>query len=116
MLDEIILGDCFTELPKFKENSFSCAFTSPPYNRKRNDKYTEYNDAIDDYYAFLCNFTDELLRVTNKIVAINIQKTFYNKEEVFRWIGKYSDKIQEYIVTGKQIGRASCRERVSSPV
>ena len=25
-------------------------------------------------------------------------------------------KLMDYIVTGKQIGRASCRERVSSPV
>ena len=29
---------------------------------------------------------------------------------------KYGDLSEEAIVTGKQIGRASCRERVSSPV
>lgn len=94
-------GDCLIEMKKMEDNSVDVSFTSPPYNRKRNDKYEFYNDDIQDYFGFLCNFTDELLRVTKKHVFINIQKTYYNKEDVFNFIGKYSKKIKEIVIWEK---------------
>ena len=50
---EIIQGDMFKLLPEMGKNSFDYIFTSPPYNRKRNDKYEYYDDAID--YAKIYN-------------------------------------------------------------
>ena len=98
-MENLILGDCLTEISKLDEVDIS--FTSPPYNRKRNDKYRNYDDSIDDYYKFLCQFTDLLLSKTNKYTIINVQKSYYNKVDVFRYIGHYADKIQEIIIWEK---------------
>lgn len=51
---EIIEGDMFKIMPQIEDNSFDYIFTSPPYNRKRNDKYKYYDDTID--YAKMLNF------------------------------------------------------------
>ena len=32
------------------------------YNRKRNDKYENYDDDIEDYFGFLVSIIDELIR------------------------------------------------------
>ncbi len=94
----VITGDSLKLLKTYKDNSFNYAFTSPPYNRLRNDKYQNYDDKIDDYYTFLCHFTDELLRVCSDAVIVNIQKTSYNMKDVYKWIGRYADWIkQEFI-------------------
>lgn len=98
---KLVLGDCLKELKKIPDKSIDVVFTSPPYNRKRNDKYIEYDDRIDDYFGFLCSFTDELFRVTSGPIFINIQKNYYNKSDVFKYIGKYADKITEIIVWEK---------------
>lgn len=95
----LINGDCLIELTKIDQ--FDIAFTSPPYNRKRNDKYNNYNDTLDDYYSFLCSFTDLLLSKCRKYVIVNIQKNFYNKKEVFQYIGNYADIIQDIIIWQK---------------
>lgn len=100
-VDYIECGDCLKLMKKIPNDSIDVCFTSPPYNRKRNDKYSFYNDTIEDYYKFLCNFTDETLRITNKYIIINIQKNYYNKREVFEYIGKYSDKIADIIIWEK---------------
>ena len=76
--------------------SVDTVFTSPPYNRKRNDKYSFYDDTIDNYFDFLCKFTDEALRVAKNHVIINIQKNYYNKVEVFKYIGKYAKNTFNY--------------------
>lgn len=94
----VITGDCRDLLKCYDDNSFNYCFTSPPYNRLRNDKYEKYCDKIDDYYDFLCEITDELLRVCSDAVVINIQKTSYNMADVYKWIGKYYKWIkQEFI-------------------
>ena len=93
--------DCFKVFKDMPSKSVDITFTSPPYNRKRNDKYDNYDDTLDDYFKFLCDFTDELLRVTKKYVFVNIQKNYYNKEDVFKYIGAYSKKIQEIIIWEK---------------
>ena len=101
MIEVLIHGDCLDEMKKMADNSVDFAFTSPPYNRKRNDKYDHYDDIVDDYYAWMCNVIDELIRITNGNVFFNIQKNFYNKKDVFNLIGKYSDAIQEVIIWEK---------------
>lgn len=98
---DLRLGDCLEILKDIPDKSIDISFTSPPYNRKRNDKYKNYDDTIDDYFGFLCNFTDELLRLTKKYIFINLQKNYYNKKEVFEYIGKYANKIVEIVVWEK---------------
>lgn len=93
--------DCLKIMKEMTDKSVDISFTSPPYNRKRNDKYKNYDDDIKDYYKFLCDFTDELLRITKKYVFINLQKNYYNKKDIFKYIGKYSDKIVEIVVWEK---------------
>lgn len=100
-VDYIECGDCLELIKNIPNNSVDVTFTSPPYNRKRNDKYSFYSDDINDYFDFLCKFTDEALRVTKSHVIINIQKNYYNKNDVFKYIGKYADKITEIIVWQK---------------
>ena len=77
------------------------SFTSPPYNRKRNDKYEWYDDSIKNYFNFLVGFTDELLRVTKRHVIVNVQKNFYQKKDVFKYIGHYANEIVEIIIWEK---------------
>lgn len=94
-------GDCLEILKTFTDKSVDVSFTSPPYNRKRNDKYENYDDTIVDYYGFLCDFTNELLRITKKWVFVNIQTNYYNRSDVYKYIGNYADKIQNMIVWEK---------------
>lgn len=98
---KLIHGDCLEIMKLMPDKSVDISFTSPPYNRKRNDKYEFFNDVIDDYFMFLCNFTENLLRITKKHVFINIQKNFYNKKDVFKYIGRFSSEITEIIVWEK---------------
>jgi DNA modification methylase len=93
--------DCFDGFKEMEDNSVTHVFTSPPYNRKRNDKYTHHVDIIDDYFGFLCNVINESLRVSSGHVFFNIMKNYYNKQDVFKLIGKYHDKIIEIIIWEK---------------
>lgn len=90
--------DCMIVLDRMiKENyKVDFSFTSPPYNRERNDKYNNYQDKKDDYYSFLKNIIDKNLKIS-KYLFLNIQKNYYNKQDVFRIIGDYSDKIIDII-------------------
>lgn len=99
---ELYNEDCLKQMKLFKDNMVEVSFTSPPYNRKRNDKYELYDDTISDYYGFLCAFTDELLRVSSRHVIVNVQKNYYNKKDVFKYIGNYADKIVEIISWNKE--------------
>lgn len=99
---KIIIGDALEKLPQIDDKSVDIALTSPPYNRKRNDKYAEYNDCIEDYFLFLCNTVNELLRICRKWVFFNIQATYYNRQDVYKLIGKYADKIQNIIIWNKK--------------
>jgi len=79
---------------------FDLSFTSPPYNRLRNDKYKHYQDTKKDYEQWLSLVIDELLRVSKNCI-FNIQAQSYNRSDVYSLIGKYAEKIQEIIVWEK---------------
>lgn len=100
-INKIYHIDCFDGFNKLENKSVNHVFTSPPYNRKRNDKYEHYNDSIDDYFTWLCNVIDECLRVSKGYVFFNIMKNYYNKKDVFKLIGKYSENIVEIIIWEK---------------
>lgn len=71
--DEVYVGNCLDLLKQMEDNAVDVTFTSPPYNRKRNDKYQEYDDTLPDFYTMLVEFTNECLRVTKRDVIVNIQ-------------------------------------------
>lgn len=95
-------GDC---LEVMKRNSFpnnvDIVFTSHPYNRKRNDKYNNYDDDIEDYYTFLSDIIDLCIEKASKYVFFNIQSTYYNRIAVYKLIGKYAEKMQNIIIWEK---------------
>lgn len=93
--------NCFDGFKELEDNSISHVFTSPPYNRKRNDKYKYHDDIIVDYFGFLSKTIDECLRVSKGFVFFNIMKNYYNKKDVFKLIGQYSDKIIDIIIWEK---------------
>lgn len=93
---QLYCDDCFNYLDRIE---CDIVFTSPPYNRKRNDKYKNYDDIIDDYFAFLVNFIDNIQY--SKYLFLNVQTNFYNKQDVYRLIGKYYNKIQQIFVWEK---------------
>ena len=74
--------DCLKVISTIEDNSIDLIVTSPPYNRKRNDKYTDYNDNIDNYFSFLVNITDILLQKTKKYIFMNIQANYYNRVDI----------------------------------
>lgn len=100
-LDNIYLGDCLELIRGVEDDSIDVSFTSPPYNRIRNDTYEHYDDISEDYYAFLCSITRELLRVTKKDVIINIQMILFNKVDLCKWIGTFSDVMKGIMIWEK---------------
>ena len=95
-------GDCLEIMDNFIKQDIKTnfSFTSPPYNRKRNDKYNNYEDTETEYYQLLTNSVDKMLAIS-KYVFFNIQKNYYNKKDVFKFIGKYSEKIIDIIIWTK---------------
>jgi len=96
-MNRLINGDCLVEMDKLMEEGVKVgfSFTSPPYNRKRNDKYTEYNDNIDNWFQFNCSVIDRLLKLTKGHILYNIQANFYNRSDVYKLIGKYHKEIRD---------------------
>lgn len=100
-INKIYVTDCFEAFVNLQDDSIDHVLTSPPYNRLRNDKYSHYDDKIEDYFSFLCKVIDESIRVSSGYVFFNIMKNYYNKKDVFKIIGKYSDVIQEIFIWEK---------------
>ena len=87
--------------------SVDVVFTSPPYNdsgrtdrdveTKRHIKYQniEYRD---DWFEWQCECIDEMLRVAKRIVMYNVQALLSNREDVYRLIGHYAEKIHQILV------------------
>lgn len=100
-LNQIYNGDCFELFRQMEDQSVDYVFTSPPYNRKRNDKYKLYNDTLVDYYGFLLNVIEEARRVARKYVFLNVQTNYYNSIDIYGLIGTYREKIRQIIVWEK---------------
>lgn len=93
--------DCLKGLKEIKDNQFDVAITSPPYNRVRNDKYAHYDDVKNNYYKMIVDVTNELLRVCKKDVIVNIQATYFNKKDVYKYIGYFADKLKGIVIWEK---------------
>ena len=101
IINKIYNEDCLETMRNMPDNFVDVVFTSPPYNRKRNDKYEFYDDCKDNYYEFLIGVIDECIRVSKGNVYINIMKNYYNKKEVFKLLGKYHADIYELFIWEK---------------
>lgn len=97
-LDKIYQGNCLDLIKDIPDNYVDVSFTSPPYNRERNDTYEHYDDALDDYYTLLSKITDEMLRVSKGYVIINIQCNSYNKIDFYRYLGEYGRLINGTVI------------------
>ena len=99
----MINDDCFHVLPKLNmESAYDVVFTSPPYNRKRNDKYENYDDTLDDYFGFLKDFINMCRNCKScKYLFLNIQTNYYNKQDVYRLFGEYYNIIQQVFIWEK---------------
>lgn len=100
-IDTIYQGNCIDLIKELPDNSVDVTFTSPPYNRIRNDTYELYDDVLDDYLKMLTDITQEALRVTKRDVIINIQMILFNKVELCKWIGMFAEKMKGIIVWEK---------------
>ena len=89
----IILADCLKILPEFNNNSVDYSFTSPPYNRKRNDKYKDFIDINENWLELNINVINQLLRITKKHIFYNIQANYYNRQDVYKLIGLFNKNI-----------------------
>jgi DNA modification methylase len=86
-------ADCLDILPLLTDNFVDYSFTSPPYNRKRNDKYLKFTDINDNWFELNVKVISNLLRITKKHIFYNIQSNFYNRKDVYNLIGHFSENI-----------------------
>lgn len=101
MTCKLMLGDCFDFFRKGITKKITHCITSPPYNRKRNDKYEYFNDNTTNYYIFLQKLTDDILPIVDKYIFLNIMTNFYNRQDVYRYIGNNADIIKDIIIWSK---------------
>ena len=93
--------DCFDVIKTIPDKSVDIAFFSPPYNRKRNDKYTNYEDTKGNYYEFLVETIEALQPKIKRHIFLNIQANYYNKVDVYKFIGTYANSIQQIFIWEK---------------
>ncbi len=96
--NKIYCGDCLELIKNLQDDSVDVSFTSPPYNRIRNDTYKLYNDTLSDYLKMISDITNEMLRVTKRDVIVNIQMNLFNKKDLCRYIGEFADFIKGIVV------------------
>lgn len=103
------------------DNSVDVSFTSPPYNdigrdgdyREDGNLYTDhgsthtkykYVETRKDWFEWQCEVIDEMLRVSKKYVLYNIQGIKNNRADLYKLIGRYSDRIHDIVIWYKPNG------------
>ena len=97
----LMQGDCLERMKEIEDDAVDMVITSPPYNRKRNDKYNNHDDIVSDYVGFLSKSIRECIRVCNGNVFFNVQKNTYNHADVHRIFGLFAEEIIEVIIWEK---------------
>lgn len=106
----IKLCDCLEGMRALDDNVVDVSFTSPPYNDKGSglgdghhkyivDEEVQRNHV--DWFEWQCNIIDEMLRVTKKYVLYNVQGISRNRTNVYKLIGKYSNRIHDIVIWNK---------------
>jgi DNA modification methylase len=113
-VNSVIIGDSRDKLKEFPDNSVDFTLTSPPYNigsllgsvdRSAKKTYKKYKDNLneEEYYNFLIEIIDELLRVTKKYILFNVMYVSKNRSALFKLIGKYHNNIKDILIWEKKI-------------
>jgi DNA modification methylase len=109
-------GDCLDLMKELDDKSVDVCFTSPPYNDNggENVDVSENNggnhkkylhvERHDDWFEWQCDVIDEMLRISKKLVIYNIQGIKNNRKNLYKLIGKYSDKIHDIVIWYKPNG------------
>ena len=100
-INKIYNEDCLEGMKKLEDNSIDIVVTSPPYNV--GGKYLDYKDKAGycDYYIFIRNVLDELLRVTKKYVFFNFAILETNKETYLNLLANYRENVKEIFIWAK---------------
>ena len=103
--NNIYLMDCLDGMKLMEDKSVDVCFTSPPYNDTGKDggshqKYVDV-ETRDDWFEWQCQIIDEMLRLTKKYVLYNVQPIQNNKQDVYKLIGQYSNKIHTILIWNK---------------
>ena len=128
--DYIECGDAVELMKGMPKCSVDVCFTSPPYNsfgqaeevmeksvhgRTTHRKYMSSMDRRRDWYEWQCEVIDEMLRVAKKLVIYNVQALANNRKNVYKLIGKYSDKIHDIVIWYKPNGvPTSTKHKISN--
>ncbi len=101
--DTVYNADCIKEIVGLPDNCVDVSFTSPPYNRIRNDTYQLYDDTKSDeeYLKFLVEITKQMIRITKRDVIVNLQMNHFNKWSYCKFIGEFADNMRGMIVWEK---------------
>ncbi len=100
-LNKIYNMDCFELFESMPDDYVDIVFTSPPYNSIRHTKYEHFEDKYKNYHTFLVDVVKECLRVAKKYVILNVQANYYNKTDVYKFIGDFSKNIQRIVIWNK---------------
>lgn len=82
-------------------------FTSPPYNDsakterdKEKMRHYKYSDIEyrEDWLEWQIECIDEMMKVADRMVMYNVQCILSNKNDVYKLIGHYADKIHHILV------------------
>ena len=112
VINKIYNENCLDTMAKMKDDFVDISLTSPPYNTGgqnaqtgRNRKlYNEYKDNLSDeeYYNFIKNVLNELLRVSKHYVFFNFQILTKNKSCYLKLMGEFSENIKDVFIWKKQ--------------
>ena len=111
VINKIYNENCLDTMAKMKDDFVDISLTSPPYNTGgqnaqtgRNRKlYNEYKDNLSDeeYYNFIKNVINELLRVSKHYVFFNFQILTKNKSCYLKLMGEFSENIKDVFIWKK---------------
>lgn len=106
--------DCVEGMKSMEAKSVDVSFTSPPYNdtgTSKTDMHTnnthrkyEIPEMRKDWFNWQCEVIDQMLRVTKKYVLYNVQGLKNNRENIYKLIGHYSERIHDILVWYKPNG------------
>lgn len=100
-LNKIYNNDCLEGMKDMNDDIVDITITSPPYNMSKSihhktNVYNDYKDNLseDDYYKFLSESINQMIRLSKYYVFFNIQMLTNNKKVLLKIISNYQDKIK----------------------
>lgn len=121
--NKVYLGDCIELFSHLEDNEIDVCITSPPYGDIGktevrvgsgnnpygvHKKYLAVEQHISDWFEWQCTVIDEMLRVSKKLVVYNIAGIKPNRDNLYKLIGHYHDRIHDIIIWYKPNGLPTC--------